>query len=117
MQDDEEGTKWTETCLWLSSSKKQTAEINKWKRLGVEIVTSLSIEHHIRRIVKEANYLLVNIKIAFKYKDRMLKNKYLRHILVPSRGRSTSLVTPHEGGHVDMWNKVLRQAKKKKYKK
>lgn len=35
----------------------------------VDIVTSLSLEHHISRIVIETSYLLVNVKTTFKYMD------------------------------------------------
>lgn len=38
--------------------------------LGFDLVFSLSPEHRIRRMVNEANYLLVCIDIVFKYMDK-----------------------------------------------
>lgn len=37
--------------------------------LGVDVVPSLSLEHHMKKTVEEVNYLLVNIKTALKYRD------------------------------------------------
>lgn len=39
---------------WLSSCRKQITGTYVWKEPGVDLVSRLSLEYHIRRIVKEA---------------------------------------------------------------
>lgn len=40
-----------------------------------------SLEHHVRRIIREANYIFFNFKIAFRFMDskmlRMIHSKYI----------------------------------------
>lgn len=58
--------------------------------MGVDIIPSLSLEDHIRRLEKEMIYILVTVKTAFKYIRRSEKYFAAYNIL---RACITSLVT------------------------
>lgn len=55
----------------LAGSKLRES-ICEWD-LGLDIVPSLSLDYHIRRVMMEVHYILVRDKSAFIYLDIMFK--------------------------------------------
>lgn len=64
--------------------------------LRTDIVPRLSSKHHIRRVVKEVKYILICVRLAFKYMGMMF-TKYLRLILDPNLGEHHHFAHPTRG--------------------
>lgn len=63
----------TSIIVEVEEKTKRIHESSSESGLGTDIVPFLLSVNHIRRIVREVNFNLVNIRIALKYTDKILK--------------------------------------------
>lgn len=56
---------------------------------------NLSLEHHMRRLMREVNYILVNIKTALKYMNREMFRKMQMTYIQPKLEYAITFWSPH----------------------
>lgn len=75
------GDIWPEFDYHLTWNKLQESKCER--DFGADILPCFLPGNHIRRVVDEVNYMLVTVKIAFRYKDKGLFRKIFTAYMGP----------------------------------